>query len=276
MAMKYLGETLDLHCGGIDLVFPHHEDEIAQSEAATGVSFSRVWCHGEFLLTDGTKMAKRVGNVATVADLREQNVSAAALRHFVFSTHYRKQLNLSGEALEASAEAVKRIGVFARRLDQAVAATPELAAAAGDAERAARAALADDLNAPEALAALFTFVQRGNVELDRRGTDPAAAESARRAFAVINGVLDVRPTIISVTVDEISVQPGEAGGSAERRDLDAVQRQRAEAARERLRERRDARQRRDFAAADAIRAELEAEGFEVRDGPAGAVAELFV
>lgn len=281
MAMKYLGETLDLHCGGIDLVFPHHEDEIAQSEAATGVSFSRVWCHGEFLLTDGTKMAKRVGNVATVGDLREQSVSAAAVRHFVFSTHYRKQLNLSGEALEASAEAVKRIGAFARRLDQAVAATPELAAAAGDAERAARAALADDLNAPEALAALFTFVQRGNVELDRRGTDPAAAESARRAFAVINGVLDVRPTIISVTVDDIAVQRGEAGASGASHpsgadDLEAAQRQKAEAARARLRERRDARQRRDFAAADAIRAELEGEGFEVRDGPAGAVAELFV
>ena len=102
MAMKYLGETLDLHCGGVDLVFPHHENEIAQSEAATGKPFSRVWCHGEFLLTDGAKMAKRVGNVSNVKDLREQGVSAAAVRHFVYSTHYRKQLNLSGVALEAS------------------------------------------------------------------------------------------------------------------------------------------------------------------------------
>ena len=113
---EYLGETLDLHCGGVDLVFPHHEDEIAQSEAATGKSFSRVWCHGEFLLTDGAKMAKRVGNVSTVNDLREQGVSAAAVRHFVFSTHYRKQLNLSGMALEASMEAVRRVGDFAARL----------------------------------------------------------------------------------------------------------------------------------------------------------------
>ena len=87
MSMKYLGETLDLHCGGVDLIFPHHEDEIAQSEAATGKTFSRVWCHGEFLLTDGAKMAKRVGNVSTVKDLREQGVSAAAVRHFVYSTH---------------------------------------------------------------------------------------------------------------------------------------------------------------------------------------------
>ena len=96
MAMKLLGETLDMHCGGIDLIFPHHEDEIAQREAATGKTFSRFWCHGAFLLTDGTKMAKRVGNVSTVAELREAKISAAAVRHFVFTTHYRKELNLSG------------------------------------------------------------------------------------------------------------------------------------------------------------------------------------
>ena len=171
MAMKYLGETLDVHCGGVDLVFPHHEDEIAQSEAATGKPFSRVWCHGEFLLTDGAKMAKRVGNVSNVKDLREQGVSAAAVRHFVYSTHYRKQLNLSGVALEASMEAVRRIGEFAARLREATGGTPELAAAADEAEAAVRAALFDDLNAPEALGALFTFVTRGNAELDRRGTD---------------------------------------------------------------------------------------------------------
>ncbi|MFN8580754.1 MAG: cysteine--tRNA ligase [Gemmatimonadaceae bacterium] len=95
MAMKYLGETLDIHCGGIDLVFPHHEDEIAQSEAATGRQFSRFWCHGEFLQIDGTKMSKRLGNITTVKNLRERGVSAAALRHFIYSTHYRKQMNLS-------------------------------------------------------------------------------------------------------------------------------------------------------------------------------------
>ncbi|MGZ3566869.1 MAG: cysteine--tRNA ligase, partial [Gemmatimonadaceae bacterium] len=113
MAMKYLGETLDIHCGGIDLIFPHHEDEIAQSEGATGKPFSRFWCHGEFLLTDGSKMAKRLGNVATVQDLRDNGVSAAAFRHFVFSTHYRKQLNLSSDALEGSIEGVRRLADFA-------------------------------------------------------------------------------------------------------------------------------------------------------------------
>ena len=130
MAMRYLGPTMDIHCGGVDLVFPHHEDEIAQSEGATGETFSRFWCHGEFLLTDGSKMAKRVGNVATVGDLREQGVSAAAFSAFVFSTHYRKQLNLSAEALEPAIEGVRRVGDFADRLAAASGGTPSCAEAA--------------------------------------------------------------------------------------------------------------------------------------------------
>src|SRR6266480_1069629 len=119
MAMKYLGDTLDIHCGGIDLIFPHHEDEIAQSEAATGSTFARFWCHGAFLLTEGAKMAKRRGNVTTVQGMREGDISAAAVRHFVFNTHYRKELHLSEEALEASINAVRRVGDFAERLSAA-------------------------------------------------------------------------------------------------------------------------------------------------------------
>src|SRR4051812_4230402 len=102
MAMDILGPTLDIHCGAVDLIFPHHEDEIAQSEAATGKPFSRWWCHGAFLNIEGAKMAKRLGNTTTVLGMREKGVSAAALRHFVFTTHYRKELNLSDDALEAS------------------------------------------------------------------------------------------------------------------------------------------------------------------------------
>ena len=117
MALALLGDTLDLHCGGVDLIFPHHEDEIAQSEGATGATFSRFWCHGEFLLTDGAKMAKRVGNVLTVADLRAERISAAAVRHLVFNTHYRQVLNLSEAGLEASRRAVAHVGEFAERLD---------------------------------------------------------------------------------------------------------------------------------------------------------------
>ena len=245
MAMSLLGETLDLHCGGIDLIFPHHEDEIAQSEGATGKPFSRVWCHGAFLLTDGAKMAKRVGNVQSVADLRANNISAAAVRHFVFSTHYRQELNLSGEAIESGMNAVRRIATFARRLETARGGTPALAAAAKVATESAQVALFDDLNAPEALAALHVFIGAANAELDRGGSDTAALDAARAAFTLINSVLDVVP-------DDA--------------DVDASLAERIESM---LAQRRDARGRRDFAAADAIRKSLEAEGIAVEDLASG-------
>ncbi|MDQ6737045.1 MAG: cysteine--tRNA ligase [Gemmatimonadota bacterium] len=245
MAIRFLGETLDIHCGGIDLVFPHHEDEIAQSEAATGREFSRFWCHGQFLLTDGTKMAKRVGNVATVADLRDQGVSGAAFRHFIFSTHYRKQLNLSPEALEGSIEAVRRVGDFAERLAAARAGTVELGEAARSLDRASREALFDDLNAPEAMGALFSFIRRANAELDRPGDDVDGLERAREAFAAVNGVLDLVPDLVG---DDPAL-----GAYVE----------------ERLAERRAARARRDFAAADGIRDELASRGIFIEDGPQG-------
>ncbi|HJU73399.1 MAG TPA: cysteine--tRNA ligase, partial [Gemmatimonadaceae bacterium] len=260
MAMKYLGETLDIHCGGVDLVFPHHEDEIAQSEAATGKPFSRIWCHGEFLLIDGTKMAKRVGNVANVQDLRDQGISAAAVRHFVFSTHYRKQINLSGAALEASLEAVRRVGEFKHRLDSALGGTTELADAALECEQAVRAALNDDLNAPEAVAAVFAFVQRGNAELDRRGTDEAALMRARQAFATVDAVLDIVPEVVRIAVAH------DGSVTAERpKDLAKAVDSDIEWALARLAERRAKRAARDFAAADALRQEVESRGFAVKD-----------
>ena len=246
MAMDLLGETLDLHSGGIDLVFPHHEDEIAQSEAATGKPFARCWSHGAFLLTDGTKMAKRVGNVLTVQGLRENGVSAAALRHFVFNTHYRKELNLSDEALEASLHGVRRVGDFHDRLFDPstlqLGGTPELATAADEAVAEAEAALFDDLNGPEALAALFNFIRRANAELDKRGGDRSAVERARTAFERINGVLDIVP-------DRAGVDP----------ELESW-------INDRLSARRDARARRDFAEADRIRGELTARGVTIEDG----------
>jgi cysteinyl-tRNA synthetase len=245
MAMKYLGDTLDLHAGGVDLVFPHHEDEIAQSEGASGQEFSRFWCHGEFLLIEGSKMAKRIGNVSTVSDLREQGVSGAAFRHFVFSSHYRKQLNLSGEALEGSIEAVRRVRDFHDRLAEATGGTPEMVTAAEELEAQVKEALYDDLNAPEALAALFTFIRRVNAELDRRGSDGDALEAARAAFSVTNAVLDVLPEVGGVS-DELTSW-----------------------VEERLEARKRAREERDFATADAIRAEVEGRGIAIEDGPWG-------
>ena len=279
MAMKYLGETLDIHCGGVDLVFPHHEDEIAQSEAATGKPFARFWCHGEFLLTDGAKMAKRVGNVSTVKDLREQGVSAAALRHFVFSTHYRKQVNLSGVALEASMEAVRRIGEFAARLEEATGGTRELASAADEADRAVREALFDDLNAPEAMAALFTFIGRGNAELDRRGTDRGALDRAREVFATIDGVLDVQPHVARLVLEGDSATWTYKGSDGTRpfeaAALDPEQRALLEWGEAQLRSRQAARRERNFAESDRLRSVLEERGFVVKDAPGKAVLERF-
>jgi len=245
MAMALLGETIDIHAGGVDLVFPHHEDEIAQSEAATGKPFARFWCHGEFLLTDGTKMAKRVGNVATVADLRTNGVSPAALRHFVFSTHYRKQLNLSGEALEASTEAVRRVGDFAERLEREQAGTSALAEAAETLLIESTVAFSDDLNAPRAMGALFEFINTANRSLDSRGSDVEALARAREAFRQVNSVLDLVPDRV---IDDTEL---------------------ASWVEEQLADRAAARQRRDFSAADGIRKALEEKGIAIEDSPTG-------
>jgi cysteinyl-tRNA synthetase len=246
MAIDLLGETLDIHAGGIDLIFPHHEDEIAQSEAATGATFSRFWCHGAFLLTDGTKMAKRLGNVTTVKGMREAEISPAAVRHFVFNTHYRKELNLSEEALEASVNAVRRVGDFAERLATATGGTPELGVAADAAVADVEAALFDDLNAPNALAGLFTFITKANAELDRRGGDGEALERARAAFARMNGVLDIVP--------DRKVEDPELVAWVD----------------DRIAARKAAREGRDFGAADRIRAELADRGITIEDTSAGA------
>ena len=245
MAIDLLGETLDIHCGGIDLIFPHHEDEIAQSEAATGRTFSRFWCHGAFLLTEGAKMAKRLGNVTTVKDMRESRIPAAAVRRFVYNTHYRKELNLTEEALEASIDAVRRIGIFAERLKRAAGGTPALVTAAEELIRDVEAALFDDLNAPEAIAALSVFITRANAELDRGGTDSAAIATVREAFSRVNSVLDIVP---------------------EAKQADASLQTWVE---ERLEARRTARARRDFATADRIRVELAGRDVEIEDTPQG-------
>ena len=241
--------TLDIHAGGVDLIFPHHENEIAQSEGATGQQFARVWMHGEFLTIGGSKMSKRYGNILTARDLREEGVDAAAVRMLCFSTHYRQQLSFSDDALEAASEGVKRLGEFRERLSQAAedsggerSAGPPTAL---ELEASVRAGLNDDLNAPQAIAAVFTFVRVANRELDQGNWTPLEASFALRVFNRQMGILDLLPT--SVTIDkslEVLVE-------------------------EQLTAREAARKERDFATADEIRARLAEQGVEVEDTPQG-------
>ncbi len=245
MAMKYLGETLDIHCGGVDLIFPHHENEIAQSEAATGKPFARLWVHGEFLQVDGTKMSKRYGNFLTARDLKEGGWDAAAIRFLFGQTHYRKQLNWTDDALNGAKAGAARLAELRRRLDAAPAGSaPALIGIAEAMETGFRAAMDEDLDVPNALAGLMTFVREANAALDGGAPSAAAKAAARGAFERVTGVLQVVPT--------------GAGDDASRAEASRL-------AQERL----EARRARQWARADELRARILALGWDVRDAKEG-------
>jgi len=176
-------------------------------------------------------------------------------------------------------EAVRRIGEFAVRLEEATGGTPELAAAADEADRAAREALFDDLNAPEAMAALFTFIGRGNAELDRRGTDRAALERARMVFRTIDGVLDVQPYVARLVLEGDAAtwtfRSSSGTGPLDAATLEPDQREQLNWGEVQLRARQAARRERNFAESDRLRAVLEERGFVVKDAPGKAVLERF-
>jgi cysteinyl-tRNA synthetase len=267
MSQHYLGDTLDIHAGGVDLIFPHHEDEIAQSEAATGRPFVRYWVHGEFLLVEGTKMSKRYGNFLTVRDLREDGWNAAALRYLFASTQYRKQLNFTDEALKAADAGTQRLAEVRRRL----AASPPGAGApfgplAAELERAFTAAMDDDLDTPRALAALMDFVRAANAALDAGGGeagDRARALAALDAAAGVLQVLGAEAQTLRVSADAVlRSPPGPAGSSLEppQPGQDVATWATAMAG-----ERQAARMRKDWSRADLARKLLAEQGFEVRD-----------
>lgn len=165
MSMKALGETFDIHAGGIDLVFPHHENEIAQSEGATGMPFVRYWVHAEFLMVEGQKMSKSLGNYFTFRDLVEKGFSPRAIRYLLLSAPHHKQLNFTLEGLRGAESTVERLNDFRRRLTEIQtegAAQPSVAELIARARQRFEAAMDDDLNTAEALAAIHDFIRETN------------------------------------------------------------------------------------------------------------------
>ncbi len=245
---RFAVETLDLHAGGKDLIFPHHENEIAQSEGATGRPFARVWLHGEFLTVAGTKMSKRFGNILTVRDLREEGVDPASFRLLVLSAHYRQELNYTDEALQSALEGARRLADFRDRLEETRAQEGEAAVPPALEESLITefgAAMDDDLNTPRAVASIFTFVRAANRALDAGEVRGAGAMVLADAFDRVMDVLDVVPARPGAD-DELAAW-----------------------VEERITARQEARKARDFARADAIRAELAGRGIELEDAPGG-------
>ncbi|HMB55544.1 MAG TPA: cysteine--tRNA ligase [Thermoanaerobaculia bacterium] len=255
MAMRYLGETFDVHCGGVDNAFPHHENEIAQSESATGKPFVRYWLHSEHLIVDGEKMSKSLGNQYTLKDLLERGVDPRALRYLFLSVHYRQKLNFTFKSLEAAAGALRRVDEMRFRVAHAQEqgeADEGLAATVARLEAGFAAALADDLNMAGALGALFVFVKEVNVAVEAGRLGTGDGERVAAALADVDRVLGVL---------DPTEWAGEAGGDgdglsdAEVDDL--------------VRRREQARGDRDWAEADRLRDELVAAGIVIEDTPQG-------
>jgi cysteinyl-tRNA synthetase len=257
MAMEYLGETLDIHTGGVDNIFPHHVNEIAQSEAATGKPFSNWWLHAEHLLSEGEKMSKSLGNFYTVESLLNRGHRPSAIRYLLLSAHYRTQLNFTLDGLTNADRAVGRLYELRRRLDEKtpVAQGPVTGSAdlEGLAERWRSAfieALDDDLNVSDALGTTFTMVREANLALDAADRFPAVGRKAVRLalddFDAVFGVLSLR-------------EREETADSAELEQW----------IKERMAARAAARSAGDFDLADAIRGELADRGVALEDSPAG-------
>jgi cysteinyl-tRNA synthetase len=256
MAMEYLGETLDIHTGGVDNIFPHHVNEIAQSEAATGKPFSRWWMHAEHLLSEGEKMSKSLGNFYTLESLLERGHRPSAIRYLLLSAHYRTQLNFTLEGLKDADRAVGRLYEFRRRLAGTPTGqdrrpdAPDLEGLAERWRQSFTEALDEDLNVSEALGATFTMVREANLALDAARSFPAtgieALQGALTDFDSVFGVLGLRER------EETANSP----------ELD-------EWIEERIAARAAARAVRDFARADAIRDELLERGVALEDDPSG-------
>ncbi|MEO6260216.1 MAG: cysteine--tRNA ligase [Thermoanaerobaculia bacterium] len=250
MAMELLGETFDIHTGAVDLIFPHHENEIAQSEGATGKPFVRYWIHGEHLNIDQQKMSKSVGNIYTLAEIRDMNYEAVALRYALLSVPHRTKLNFTTQSLDDAKQALSRIEIFLLRLDEVSRSAPHDAAHADDQGDdligrfliAFEEAMDDDLNTAGALGALFTLIRDANIALDAGRISAGDAAGIKTALMKVDPVLDIFPRH-DTSLDS---------------EIDSM-----------ITARTAARKSRDFAESDRIRDELLARGILLDDGPSG-------
>jgi cysteinyl-tRNA synthetase len=260
MAMKYLGETLDIHTGGIDLAFPHHENEIAQSEGATGKPFVRYWLHAEHLLVEGEKMSKSLGNFFTLRDLFGKGYKPSTLRFALVSVPYRKQLNFTFDGLQSAASSVERLRNFAARL-----ATEKFPAGRqrllegriAEATDEFDAGLSDDLNTARALAAAFDLVRDANIAMDKGQFSQAEVIPVQEFFNVFDRVFAVMEDNDGEKLRALGFGADTGPSDAEIEKLIA--------------DRETARKRRDFTSADRIRKDLADRGILLEDSRDGSV-----
>jgi cysteinyl-tRNA synthetase len=244
MAIRYLGETLDIHAGGVDLIFPHHENEIAQSVSLTGKPFARYWLHSEFLLVDGQKMSKSLGNFYTLRDVLARGYPPEAVRYLLASVPHRKQLNFTFEGLKSAETAVERLRNFKLRIQQgkfAAGNNDKLSLRTAKAEAQFGESLDDDLNTAEAMAAMFEYIRDANIAMDAGEFREENALAARAFLERFDSIFDV-------------LRPSARRESISDAEVDA-----------RIAARAQAKKGRNFAESDRIRDELLAEGIILED-----------
>ncbi|MGH9573266.1 MAG: cysteine--tRNA ligase [Candidatus Acidiferrales bacterium] len=261
MAMKYLGETLDIHAGGVDLAFPHHENEIAQSEGATGHPFSKIWLHGEHLLVEGQKMSKSLGNFYTLRDLFAKGEKPSTLRFLLLSVPYRRQLNFTEDGLRQAQSSVERLRTFATRLKTTNfpdGSYEPMMVRIKRAETDFDAALADDLNTAVALAAVFDLVRDANSAMDRGTFQQQNATRTIAAMEKFDAVLAVLSDDDGEKLQRMGFTQGDLRMPAE--EVEAL-----------IEERKAAKTARNFQRADAIRKQLADSGVILEDAKDGTV-----
>jgi cysteinyl-tRNA synthetase len=250
MSARILGQTFDIHGGGLDLVFPHHENEIAQSEGATGKPFSRFWVHVEYLIVDNEKMSKSLGNTYTVPDIIARGFRPSAVRYLLLSAYYRKQLNFTWESLGHAEGALRRLTDCLARMEAVAVegAHPSIAKRVDEAQAAFADAMMHDLNTAAALGAMFDLVGDLNSALDAGALGKGDLPAIRQAFDQFDRVLGV----LSLRKKEDEQPPV---------PIEEIERL--------IEERQVAKRRRDFPAADRIRADLSDRGVLLEDSPQG-------